>query len=120
MTKKIQDDQEYMIKYLEEKFSSVENKIDSFTEQYTSEIKTIKENIKELGDKQSSQGTKITFASGAVWVIILLGGFLFLSFKTLNKQQIQDTVGPLEVKVTSLQSSTDTLQKMVETIIKNK
>ena len=62
---------------------------------------------------------KVWMAMGALCVISISGGIFAGYFKTLNKQQIEEAIKPLEQKSESAQNTAELTNKTLQNIIKS-
>lgn len=88
---------------MEQKFTELHAKIDSFSKDHHDEIERVKEDVKGVKDDVRWLNQKVWMAIGALSIISLVGGIFAFYFKQLNKAQIysalQATLSQYNIKV---------------------
>jgi len=119
MAPKEQKIDEYFIKYLDEQFKGVNARFDSFLHE-NEKNKTFHDGqIAEIKKDLDWAKKKIIFAMGGLCIILGLGTYITISFKTLNQKQIDDSLKPLETKVQQAQNTAESTDKTLQAIISN-
>jgi hypothetical protein len=115
----MQDLPPFFKEYMEQKFSELHTKIDSVFQTHDNEIIGIKNEIHDTKQDIKWLNQKVWMAMGALCVISIAGGIFASYFKTLNKQQIEEAIKPLEQKSESAQNTAEFTNKTLQNIIKS-
>ena len=110
---------DYFERYMEQKFSELHTKIDSVFKTHDSEIIEIKNDIHSTKEDIKWLNQKVWMAIGALSVVSVVGGIFASYFKTINRQQIEEAIKPLEQKSENAQSTAELTNKTLQNIIKN-
>lgn len=104
---------------MEQRFAELHNKIDSKFLTHENDIISIKNEIHSTKEDIKWINQKVWMAMGALCVISIAGGIFAGYFKTLNKQQIEEAIKPLEQKSESAQNTAELTNKTLQNIIKS-
>lgn len=115
----MQDLPPFFKEYMEQKFSELHTKIDSVFETHDNQIIGIKNEIHSTKEDIKWLNQKVWMAMGALGVISIAGGIFASYFRTLNKQQIEEAIEPLEQKSESAQNTAELTNKTLQNIIKS-
>ena len=78
--------------YMEQKFTELHAKIDSFSKDHHDEIERVKDDVNGVKQDIKWLNQKVWMAMGALTIISIVGGIFAAYFKQLNKAQISEVV----------------------------